>query len=433
MRSNKSFKDIKDIEKFLANYVPQNIGDNFFGEQGLARVKYFASLLGNPQEKIKVIHIAGTSGKGSTATILSIILQRLGLKTGLQVSPHLLDIRERCQINNNLLTTNKFIQYFSKIIPTIMTMKKSKFGTPTYFEIMTVLAFYIFWKEKVDYAIIETGLGGAWDASNIVRNKNKISILTKIGRDHTEILGKTLPEIAQQKAGIIQKENKVFSMNQKKSVQEIIKKICLFQKSALEYSDKKCAYKLGLKGEFQKENCSLALKVVKFLSSRDKFIISNNKIKKALQIIKFPGRFEVKNIKNKTVVFDGAHNTQKMKAFLASLQKQYPQKKFHFLIAFKKKKDYIKLLKQITKVATRITVTNIKNTKQDLGIIEENISRITKQLDELNYKNYNIVDDPKKVFKKNLLITRKEILVVTGSLYLISEIYTFLQNKDSEN
>jgi len=184
----KKINNFQDVEKYLSKFVPKNIGDNFFAETALLRVKNFVKLLGSPQKKMKVVHIAGTSGKGSTATIISNVLQGLGFQVGLQVSPHLLDIRERCQVNNELLSEEKFIKYFLEIIPVIEKVAKTKFGKLTYFEIITGLSLYIFQQEKVDYAVIETGLGGTYDASNIIDDRNKIAVLTKIGKDHTEIL-----------------------------------------------------------------------------------------------------------------------------------------------------------------------------------------------------------------------------------------------------
>jgi dihydrofolate synthase/folylpolyglutamate synthase len=212
-------------------------------------------------------------------------------------------------------------------------------------------------------------------------------------------------------------------MGQVESVKKVIEKKCVLQESKLEYSNRECFFELNLNGEFQKENCALALKVSKFLSKRDRFEFNNVKIEQVLKTIKFPGRFEIKKIQNKTVIFDGAHNPQKMETFLISLRKKYPQKKFHFLIAFKKKKDYAKLLKQIVGTAENITITSIKSRQQDLGVERENLDKITKKLDEMDYTNYNVINGSREAFEKGLKIEKEKILVVTGSLYLISEIY----------
>ena len=424
----KKINNLQDVEKYLSKFVPKNIGDNFFAETALLRVKNFVKLLGSPQKKMKVVHIAGTSGKGSTATIISNVLQGLGFQVGLQVSPHLLDIRERCQVNNELLSEEKFIKYFLEIIPVIEKVAKTKFGKLTYFEIITGLSLYIFQQEKVDYAVIETGLGGTYDASNIIDDRNKIAVLTKIGKDHTEILGKTIEEIALQKIGIVHWKNKVFSTKQNNVVKKVFDEYCLTKKAKIFYVKDVCQFELNLLGDFQKKNCALALAVIKFLSKRDGFNFNRLRIQKSLAVIEFPGRFEIKEIGNKEVIFDGAHNTQKMTAFLQSLRKKYPKTKFHFLLAFKKKKDYEGLLKLIIKMASAITITNFQYKKQDLETSNAEINILTKILDKNFYKNYNIISDPIKAFENCLLQDRiGNKLVVTGSLYLISEIYKYYE------
>jgi dihydrofolate synthase/folylpolyglutamate synthase len=422
-----SIDSIKDIENFLAKYIPQRVEDNFFGEKGLDRVRYFASLLNNPQKKLKVIHIAGTSGKGSTATILSYVLRKFGFKIGLQISPHLLDIRERCQLSNSLLKEERFVRYFKEIMPAIKKMSKSDFGQPTYFEIITLLAWYIFEKEKVDYAIVETGLGGLYDATNILDNKDKIVILTKIGKDHTQILGKTLKEITEQKVGIIHKKNIVFSAEQGVVIKNVINSTCLQNKTVVKYNNGLCKFSLSLKGYFQKENCSLALSVATFLSERDNFSLSEERIQKALLQIKFLGRFDERVIGNKKVIFDGAHNVQKMTAFLNALKKKYPQEKFNFLIAFKRKKDFSGMLELIVGEAENIIVTDFSKKYSDLGVASVSTDEVVKILKDIGHKKYKIIPDCKAAFEKSCNEKNENILVVTGSFYLIAEIYKQLK------
>ncbi len=166
-------KTLSQFEAYLKTRIPTREA-LFVGDLGLQRAKYFMRLLGNPQNKLKVIHIAGTSGKGSTAYLTSQLLQSQGFRVGLSISPHIFDIRERIQINNQLPTEKLILGYFNQILPTIEKMEKCRYGTPTYFEILVGLAYYIFAKEKLDYAVIETGLGGRLDGTNTVTNKNKI-------------------------------------------------------------------------------------------------------------------------------------------------------------------------------------------------------------------------------------------------------------------
>lgn len=206
-----SFKEAID---FFKSTIPVTAVKKFPGAKGLERQERLLELLGNPQDKIKVIHIAGTTGKTSTVKIINDLLIGQGFKVGLTVSPHLIDIRERIQINNELISEEDFVKNLNAIMPAIKEVAKSKLEMPTYFEVMVALFYYSFGKAKVDYAVIETGMGGTNDGTNTIHSENKIAVITPIGLDHTKILGKTISEIAQKKAGIINKFNPVFSAPQ---------------------------------------------------------------------------------------------------------------------------------------------------------------------------------------------------------------------------
>jgi len=426
-------KTLKDAQKVLFTFIPKQNSDIFPGQFGLKRTSKLLSLLGNPQNKLVIIHIAGTSGKGSTAYLTSLVLSELGFKTGLHLSPHLLDIRERCQINNKLLSEIKFVKYFNEIMPFVNQMKKTKYGLPTYFEVLVGLAFYIFYKERVNYAIIETGLGGTYDGTNVVKNKNKIVILTKIGKDHTKVLGTTIKEISLQKTGIIQHGNIVISAKQKSNAKKVIEKSCVNNDAKLYYVDKIKSIKLSLRGSYQKENCALALKAVSLLSEREGFIIDKEKIKKILLKARFRGRFDIIKIGNSTVILDGAHNPQKMSAFTSSLKSLYPHKKFHFLVAFKSKKDYKTMLNYIIPIAEKITITNFFIENQDIVHFSEESVEIIAYLNKSKYKNYNVIKNAKNALKFCLNYNH-DLLVITGSLYLLSEIYhPLIQNTQNQS
>lgn len=213
-------KTLADAEKYLNQFIQSRL---IPGEIFLQRTKHFLLLLGNPQNKLKVIHIAGTSGKSSTAYFISQLLGDLGLKVGLQLSPHLYDIRERVQINNRFIHKSVFINYVKRLKPVIEEMKLSPHGLPSYFEIMVVMGYLLFYENNVDYAVIETGLGGITDPTNTVQSADKVAVLTKIGLDHTEILGESIDQITFNKSGIIQKGNTVFSFFQSDKIEDIYK------------------------------------------------------------------------------------------------------------------------------------------------------------------------------------------------------------------
>ena len=439
------FKDTLQIEKFLLKHISKNPQKIFRGKTGLNELKTILEKIGDPQNKIKIIHIAGTSGKGSTANFISQILSFFGFKVGLHVSPHLLDVRERFQINNGLIRKQKFCQYFNEWI---MLMEKiDKYNRLTYFEILTIFSFYIFFREGVDYAVIETGLGGLYDATNTVSSTNKMVVLTRIGLDHTNILGNTIAKIAYQKAMIIQNKNIVISLWQKSSARQIIEKIVHRNKASLFYIKKNVNYsilqqkidktifdfkfdnyylkniKLSMIGLHQVENCSLALTTVLLLAKRDHFVCQLAKIKNLLENVNFPGRMEIRKIRGKTVILDGAHNPQKISSLIETLKAVFrDDKKFNFLIAFKNGKDFPSMINKIIPIADKIIVTTFFQDNQDMLNFSVSPLKIGSYLKKSGFKNYRTISDPREAVKYLIKNSSKPI-VVTGSLYLISELY----------
>lgn len=439
-------KTFSEAQSFLYRQIPQGEKNIFPGQRGLDRAKLLLKLIGNPQEKIKVIHIAGTSGKGSTAYLTGQILTGFGFKTGLTLSPHLIDIRERVQINNQLVSKEKFVFYLNQLLGAVKKMAQSPCGSPTYFEILIALAFQTFYQEKVDYAVVETGLGGWYDATNVVKNPQKVAVLTRIGLDHTQVLGKTIGEIALQKAKIIHPGNAVFALKQKPAANKIFEKIAREEKAKLFFIKKGINFKnikstpqktifgfsqppysfknlnLGLLGSHQAENCSLALSIVSFLSQRDGFSFDEKKIRQALKKAHFACRLEILKVDGRMIILDGAHNPQKIATLAKNLKKFFPGQKFDFLIAFKKKKDFAKALPKIIPLAEKIYLTRFFQGHQDWLALSERPEKIKKVLKKLKFESFEIASDPQKVINQK----SNRPLVITGSLYLAAEIYPLL-------
>ena len=439
---------LTQFEDFLQTRIPTREA-LFMGNIGLLRAKYFMKLLGDPQNKIKVIHIAGTSGKGSTAHLTSQILESQRFSVGLSISPHVFDIRERMQINNDLPSEKLILKYFNQILPTILKMEKCRYGMPTFFEINVALAFYMFAKEKLDYAVMETGLGGTLDATNTVSSKNKICIITKIGLDHTEILGETITKIAKQKTGIIQNGNTIISTSQTKSAQKVIQEKCKSKKLDLNFIDKKnysiisssaqqtefnfsfqnLKFKninLGLTGTHQAENCSLALACLAKISARDKFQINEKLLRNMLSSITIAGRFEIHKISKQTLIIDGAHNPQKMQSLTSNLAKIFPKQKFTFIVAFKKGKDFKKMLTQIIPLADKILLTGFSTSDMDNHWRSVDNQEISAFLQSQKFKNFSIIKNSNTVILKEITSSKKPV-ILTGSLYLIGSIYPYLK------
>lgn len=443
-------ESLSDVHRYLESLIPETSKRKFPGDFGLKRAAYLLNLAGNPQESIKVIHIAGTSGKGSTSYLISHLLQSHGFNVGLSISPYIIDLRERFQINNTFITEKKLCTYLHELIPFIEKTGQSQFGMPTYFEVVTALAFSIFSKSKVDYAVMETGMGGLYDATNTVHNENKIAVITKIGFDHMHILGNTLSKIAYQKAKIIHRNNLTISIEQKPQVQKVLDRVAEEEKTKVIYIRKGVnmqnvflnkksvrfdyTYKqleiadleVHIPALYQTENTSLALAVLQEISIRDHFQIKEEKVRKLLKQVTIPGRLEIRTLKNKTLIIDGAHNPQKMQAFITSLKKLYPGKKFNFLLAFKKNKDYQHMLNYIFPLANHITLTSFKIKEQDLPHSATEPSIIKAYLNKKSYYSIDTTENPITAFQ-NEQKRKEEILVVTGSLYLISRVYNLIK------
>jgi dihydrofolate synthase / folylpolyglutamate synthase len=309
------FSTFNQAEDYLNN-IPRivnrlNIDPNSF----IKKQTRFLELIGNPHLNLKVIHVAGTSGKGSTVTVVASILLSQKFKVAYSVSPHIGGICERFQINGRPISQEKFLTYFNKIIPAINQMVLENNG-PSYFEILTALQFWISSSEKMDYVVTEVGMGGRLDATNIFI-PNKICIINSIGLDHVSILGDTLVKIAGEKAGIIQDKNQVIALSQTPEVNQVFIDKATEMKADLDfvipgfcftnvtqyngntyfdYIDQDILDRqicLGMLGKYQAANASLALRAVETLSDRDDWTIDWDRLKYQLQFTKLIGRFEV--------------------------------------------------------------------------------------------------------------------------------------------
>jgi len=409
----------------------------------LARTKEILNHLDNPQEKLTVIHVAGTAGKGSTAYLISLILKSQGFRVGLHLSPHLVDIRERFQINNRLIPTQKFLKSLNRLLPVLKKTAKTPWGEPDYFEILTILAFEIFFQERVDYAVIETGLGGLYDSTNTISNPKKISVITKISLDHCQVLGNTLAEIAFQKMGVVGNKSIVVTGDQRPTANWMIKKTAKNKQAQLvkieegkDFQIRKVSSRgtsfsylyhhldLGLIGKHQAQNCALALKTIETLSGRDQFPLSWSKIKKVLARAHFPGRLEIIKKNNQKIILDGAHNEEKMAALTQTLKEVFPKKKFDFLIAFKKDKAVKKMIKKIVPLANKVTISSIFYSHSNWQKLACESTEIEKIFHNFGFKKTIIIDESQKALGHNLETNRP--LVITGSLYLVGEIYPLL-------
>ncbi len=398
---------------------------------GLERMKSFLNLLDNPQNKFKSIHVAGTAGKGSTSSILSHILVESGYKTGLHLSPHLEDIRERMQINNKLIEEEKFVKLVNQIIPAVEKIN------PSYFETLTALAFLHFVNEKVDYAVIEVGLGGTLDATNIIKPDS--TILTNVDLDHTEILGKTIEKIAKDKVGIIKNNIPVITAINQPSIISIVSEKAKETNSSLLLLDKDFSYKIkesNLKGsifnlkiknkklkdlfikspgEYQVLNASVAISCLLNLNLEK---VNEKNIRKALEDFKMPARFEIINSIPLTIL-DGAHSPIKMQTFLSSLTHLFPDRKITFILALKKGKDIENIVEPINRLAKKVYITTF-GMNTDFG---KQHSYTPKEIAQFIKTDYELITNPLEALKQSIKESNsQDIICITGSLYLAGEL-----------
>ncbi len=292
------------------------------------------NLFGNPQNSYKIIHVAGSKGKGSTCGFLGSILETAGYKTGIYSSPHLLDYRERITNNHKFFEKESYTDVIWGIKAKIDNIDFSTFpgGEPTTFEIMTLSAFIIFKKEKCDWVVIETGIGGRLDSTNVVMPA--ASVITPIELEHTEILGNTLEEITVEKAGIIKPGIPVFTSNTEIRIVNIIKEVANRQKSTVTSVPKEfscdiskngtilnynnTAYSIGLEGAVQAENALLAMLTIKNILPN----ITDDIVIKGLKNTRIPGRFHKVEV-DPVVILDGAHTKNSMNQAVNTFKKIY--------------------------------------------------------------------------------------------------------------
>lgn len=305
----------------------------FHIELGLDRISKILALLKNPQDKLKCIHVAGTNGKGSVCAIIAAVLQEAGFKTGLYTSPHIFDYTERIKISGENISQKDFAKYTAKICK---IADKNKIPL-TEFEVLTAVMFKYFADKKVDVVVLETGLGGRFDATNVIK-ENLCAVITHIDFDHTERLGKTLSQIAFEKAGIIKENCPVIVSEGYEVFKDTADKKNSLYILVSPFED---TSNLSLKGLYQQENLSLALSAVRYLFPK----IPQSVIQYAISKVQHPCRFQY--IKEKNMIIDAAHNPNGIHALRQSLDYYYPDLPRRFVFGCLKNKDYKTMIEEL--------------------------------------------------------------------------------------
>lgn len=411
-------RDLGAAEKVLARYRPA-VKELLGKHITLDRVMPLMAALDNPHKKLKVVHVAGTSGKTSTAHYIAKMLQLTGSRTGMTASPHVDTLLERIQINDARITESDFCDLLAEVIDKISDVEPQ----PTYYELLVAMAYYYFAKQDVDFAVIETGLGGLLDATNVANNPDKLCIITDIGLDHTQILGDTIAEIAAQKAGIIHPGNTVVMYKQSRDVMEVFRRQCHDVSARLHEVQPELVNDFSFPETmplYQRRNWTLAWSAYQIMANVHQLPIIDQKLLEPSRSVVIPGRMERLTYQGQTLVLDGAHNAQKMTAFVESFQKLYPNQKPCVLLSVRDRKDFTDLVSTLFPLASKLILTSF-HVSQD---IEHQNAHLEDMREFCQSHGFDaVITEPNQhdAFKA-LIEDRTEVKVITGSFYLLQQL-----------
>nr|WP_317364745.1 folylpolyglutamate synthase/dihydrofolate synthase family protein [uncultured Blautia sp.] len=337
---------------------------------GLDNMRELLKRLENPQDSLKFVHISGTNGKGSVLAYVSTVFKEAGYRTGRYISPTLFSYREKIQVNERFIGREDLARLTAKVKKAAEEMKNSGKGSPTIFEIETALAFLYFVEQKCDIVILETGLGGALDATNVITT-SVMEVITSISMDHMEFLGDTLGKIALQKAGIIKPHTTVVSAMQETEAAEVILDVCrkkecicnMVDPKQIEHISYGCdgqsfSYKnwdnikISLMGSYQIKNAALALEAIEALRELG-YQLNDNAVYQGMKKAVWKGRFTIIS-KEPFIIMDGAHNQAAAEELVRSLKLYYPGKKFYYIFGMFRDKDYHQVIRLTAPLAEYI-------------------------------------------------------------------------------
>lgn len=401
-------------------------------ENHLVRMEKLMTLLGHPEKNIPFVHVAGTNGKGSVCKIMEEVLINAGYRVGLFTSPYIFDFRERIQVNQNPISKKDLISYYEKVKQASDAMVKLGFSPPTEFEVVTAIGLLYFKDQSLDVAIIEVGIGGLYDATNIITPR--LSVIASITKDHTSLLGNTLASIAKHKAGII-KGAPVISTSQLPEVRQILLEKSRETKSSLtflnsrqvlylglvdgkqqvryNFEDSSITIILSLLGIHQLLNAGTALLALAELRRQGFRAITEEIIQTSLSQVVWPGRLE-RISKDPLIFMDGAHNLDGAISLKESLALYYPHRSIILLLGVLKDKDPEALIRVLTKDVKKayfITPNDARGLKaQELSLM------IKEKCDS------EALDSMEDAVEKALhLYTENDVIIVAGSLYTLAD------------
>ena len=449
VKSARQFKTLKQALEYLfsrTDYEKQTRLRYNVTTFSLERMEKLLSLVGNPHKKLATAHIAGTKGKGSTATMLARMLEANDYSVGLYTSPHVVDLHERIAINGRNISDSELLGLINRIYAPVEKMAKDSVSTPTFFEIFTTMAFMYFVDKKVNIAVIETGLGGRLDSTNVI--EPAVVGITSISIDHQNLLGNTIDSIAREKAGIIKKGIPVLTVTQDPAAMKEIKKAALAVKAPLMVTGKDIDFsyrfessrehgphtriclttptskfehlRVPLPGEHQALNCGLAIAMLDALKASG-YKIDDNKAIEGLKGIKMLGRMEVIH-QDPRILIDGAHNAASIKALIGAIGQHIPYDSMVVIFGCGQDKDVRGMLEQLQYGADKVIFTRSNSPKamypQDLADMYTEICgkmcQTTMSLSEALRIAYSAIG-------------KEDLLCITGSFYLVGQAKTMFK------
>lgn len=410
---------------------------NYFCKPGLERIKQLCRFLGNPQDKLKFVHVAGTNGKGSFCSIISSILMEAGFNVGTYTSPYILKFNERISINGEMIPDNDLVN----ICEYVKSFCDKMDDKPTEFELITAIAFEYFYRKKCDIVVLECGLGGRYDATNII-NTSVLSVITGIDFDHQNFLGNTIEEIANEKAGIIKRNIPCLWCGDNEKAEIIIKetakqngcyiycpnhsdieiKVCDLNGTVFNYKKHKNIF-LPLLSLYQPINAVNAITASEILNNNG-FAITKEDILNGIKKSVWHARFEIINA-NPLIIFDGAHNPQGVSASVKSIKHYFKDKKVNILTGVMSDKDYLFIAKEISSVAKNVYCITPDNPRafkaSEYSDVFKSFGITASPFDSINDALRSATTDCDKT---------NTPLICLGSLYMYSDVIKILNPEE---
>ena len=418
--------------------IEEYFGKFFAGtkDPSLDAMKFFMEEFAHPEDKTKFIHVAGTNGKGSVCEMINNILIKAGYKVGKFISPHLVRYNERICLNNQEITNEEMQEILKEIEIKIKKYEELYHIPVTQFEVITTLALIYYARKNCDFVVLETGLGGTYDCTNIV--DADISVITSIGYDHMDILGKTLEEIAENKAGIIKKNRDTVMCYQEK-VNDVFERKCEEENNTLHLIkeadiknyqfDGKFQYidykeykniKINLKGKAQIYNAVEALECIDILKQKG-YLISEDAVRQGLSTVIHKARFEELS-NNPKIIYDGGHNEGAINNLINTIKMYYPNNRKVYILSILKSKDYKTVVKNLSQDKDGIFIFTTGNNPDRYVAKEDLYKEAEKNLNQNIYKEE--LEDAIQLAKEKY---KDDVIMIIGSFYIYSDVLEILK------